>query len=122
MSRFLLDANLSPRIARFLVRRHGIDVTSLITLGMGGIGDREVTAFARREKRIIITLDRDFLEPYLVTGQIAQGIIYPNLPRRHRYVPSIEAILDTFFERHAAELELNRVLVILTEDQVIVHR
>lgn len=122
MHKFLLDANLSPRIARFLTRRHGIDVVSLITLGKGAIGDREVATFARREKRVIITLDRDFLEPYLATGQIAQGIIYLDLPSHQRYIPSIEAILETFFQHHAAELELDRVLIVLTADQVIVHR
>lgn len=41
MSAFLLDANLSPKLARFLTATFGFDVESLLALGLGHLPDTE---------------------------------------------------------------------------------
>jgi hypothetical protein len=84
--------------------------------------DHEVLRLARAEHRVVITLDRDFLEPYTTTGRIRQGIIYLDLPSSRRYVPQIIQVLDVFFREQAAAIDLDSALVILREDLVEIHR
>jgi predicted nuclease of predicted toxin-antitoxin system len=54
-AKFLLDANLSPRVARFLVEQFQLDVTSLQGQGLGELPDHEVIRLARQQGRVIIT-------------------------------------------------------------------
>lgn len=122
MSKFLLDANLSPKIARHLSIAFALDVTSLLRLGLGELPDHEVLRLARANQRVIITLDRDFLEPYTSTGQVQQGIIYLDLPSSRRYIPAIIAVLDAFFRNQSPDIDLDRALIILREDLVEIHR
>ena len=58
--RFHLDKNVDPDVAHAL-RKHGIDVTTTLELGMRGQSDEEQLAFAQREGRVLITCDTDFL-------------------------------------------------------------
>lgn len=122
VTKFLLDANLSPKIGRYLSTHFGLDVASLLHLGLGEIPDHEVLRLARADHRVVITLDRDFLQPYTATGRVQQGIIYLDLPRSRRYVPDIQRILSTFFREQAAAIDLEHVLVILSEDRLVIHR
>lgn len=62
MVRFLPDANLSPRVARFLNRELHLDVARLQGQRLGELTDPEVIALARRQGRVIITLDSDYSE------------------------------------------------------------
>jgi hypothetical protein len=84
--------------------------------------DYEVLRLPRAEHRVIITLDRDFLEPYTTTGRVRQLIIYLDLPSSRRYVPQIIHVLDAFFGEQAADIDLDQSLVILREDLVEIHR
>lgn len=122
MAKFLLDANLSPKIGRYLSEQFGLDVTSLLTLGRGEISDHEVLRLARSSGRVIITLDEDFARPQTAAGRVGQGIIYLALPNSRRYVPEIQHVLATFFQHHAAAIDLERSLVILSEDRIEFHR
>ncbi|MCC6944940.1 MAG: DUF5615 family PIN-like protein [Thermomicrobiales bacterium] len=117
MSRFLLDANLSPKVARYLSRTLQLDVKSLHVAGLASLPDRDVASMAKRENRVIITLDSDFAEQY---GRLPPGvgIIYLNLPGTLRFVSDINRILYAFFTEHAETVELERSLVILTGDTV----
>lgn len=58
--RFHLDEHVDPDIARAL-RRHGIDVTTTVEAGLRTQDDEAQIAFVRRESRVIITHDADFL-------------------------------------------------------------
>jgi len=58
--RFHLDEHIDPAIANGL-RRRGIDVTTTADIGLQGTTDEEQLAFARAERRIIITHDDDYL-------------------------------------------------------------
>ena len=76
---------------------------------------------ARSTGRVIITLDEDFARPQMAAGRAGQGIIYLNLPNSRRYVPHIQQILADFFRHHAAAIDLEHSLVILSEDRIEVH-
>lgn len=58
--RFHLDEHINPAIANGL-RRRGIDVTTTADVGLQGTTDEEHLAFARAERRLIVTHDDDYL-------------------------------------------------------------
>jgi predicted nuclease of predicted toxin-antitoxin system len=58
--RFHLDEHVDPDIARAL-RRHGIDVTTTVEAGLRTESDEVQWTFIRRERRVIVTHDVDFL-------------------------------------------------------------
>ena len=58
--RFHLDEHINPAVADGL-RRRGIDVTTTLEADLGGAEDIAHIAFARRQQRIIVTEDTDFL-------------------------------------------------------------
>src|SRR5215813_9419803 len=60
-SRFLVDENLGPELAPAL-RSLGYNATDIYTLKLNGRSDEEVFAAAWRERRILLTQDRDFLD------------------------------------------------------------
>ena len=57
--RFLVDAQLPPALARWLVER-GYVAEHVFDLGMAGADDREIWAYASRVGAVIITKDEDF--------------------------------------------------------------
>lgn len=74
MSRFLLDANLSPETAAFLASL-GFDASVLdAPLGTPPTDD-EVMALASAEGRVVITFDLDFGEMFYARGGESAGII-----------------------------------------------
>src|SRR5437588_11319277 len=58
--RFHLDESVDTDITTAL-RRFGIDVTTTWAVGLSGQVDSVQLAFARRERRVIVTHDADFL-------------------------------------------------------------
>ncbi len=58
--RFHLDENVDPVIAVAL-RRYGVDVAITFEAGPRTAGDEAHMAFAKRENRVIVTHDDDFL-------------------------------------------------------------
>ncbi len=121
-ARFLLDANLSPRVGRFLTRQLQLDVVSLQGQRLGQLPDHEVLRMARSTGRVIITLDRDFAEHFHRTQRPDIGIIHLDLPNPLRTIPHINRLLEAFFRQHAAGVDLAHALVTITEHEVrIVH-
>lgn len=91
-------------------------------MGLDEIPDHEVLRLARSAGRVVITLDRDFVQPFSAAGRIEQGIIYLDLPNSRRYVPDIQQLLGAFFQDHAATIDLEGAIVILYEDRMEIHR
>ena len=61
MITFYLDEDLSPKIA-VILRKNGIEAVSAHEVGMVAASDREQLEFAAREKRCLITRNRnDFI-------------------------------------------------------------
>jgi predicted nuclease of predicted toxin-antitoxin system len=113
--RFLLDANLSPKIGRTLEREYGLDVFSLIREGLAGLPDHEIFELAHRTHRIVITQDRDFAQYFYRTRRHPLGVIYLDLPNHLRTVPHITVILRRFFDNDADQVQFDDVLVVITE-------
>ena len=118
MNRYLLDANLSPKTARYLTTELQLDVKSLHVVGLASLPDHDIAQMAQREKRVIITLDRDFSEYYRRQKQPNIGVIYLDLPSSLRFIPTINQILFEFFSEHAESVDLEGSLVVLTGDTV----
>jgi predicted nuclease of predicted toxin-antitoxin system len=119
---FLLDANLSPKVGRFLTQQLQLDVFSLQGQGLGQLPDHDVIRMARSTGRVIITLDGDFAEYFSRTQRPTIGIIYLDLPNPLRTIPEINRLLEAFFRQHAESVDLEHSLVIITEDKVRIIR
>jgi predicted nuclease of predicted toxin-antitoxin system len=72
--RFHLDEHIHPAVANGL-RRRGIDVTTAADAGLRGATDEEHLAFARAERRVIVTHDDDDLRLHQ-QGIPHAGIVY----------------------------------------------
>lgn len=57
--KFLLDANLSPEVARFL-KEAGHDAIHVGDIGLLSAPDPEILQTAAKEERILLTADADF--------------------------------------------------------------
>ena len=67
--KFLIDAQLPLRLARWL-REQQYDTLHTLDLPLGNrTPDNEVVACAHREDRIVVTKDSDFVRTFLLTGQ-----------------------------------------------------
>ena len=119
---FLLDANITPKLGRFLEVRFGLTIVSTGPQPIGLLSDHEIIKIARSTGSVIITLDQDFANYFLRTKRPRLGVIYLDLPNELRRTPEIKRLLSTFFTTHAATINLKRSLVILTESQIHIHR
>lgn len=72
--RFHLDEHVDPDVARAL-RRYGIDVTTTVEAGLRAQTDLAQLEFAKREQRVLVTHDADFLRLISQTTHHA-GIAY----------------------------------------------
>ena len=86
--RFHLDESVDLGIAGGL-RRRGVEVTTTQEVGLLGKTDQEQLAFARAEKRALVTHDRDFLVLH------RQGVAHSGLFYCRRQERSIGQILRT---------------------------
>jgi predicted nuclease of predicted toxin-antitoxin system len=73
--KFLLDENADIRLIAFL-REQGHDATSIPENHPKSLPDEEVLAIALRERRILITNDRDFGELIVHRKLPHAGVIY----------------------------------------------
>lgn len=71
---FHLDEQIDPAIALGL-RRHGIDVTTTVEVGLRGQADEIQLKFASSQKRVLVTHDADFM---IISSQFNEhwGIAY----------------------------------------------
>lgn len=122
MPRFLFDANLPPKLARTLSREFGIEVASLIALGLGQLSDPDVLEYACRTDCVLVTLDRDFSALYQRTARAPVSVVYLRVPNEHRRTPALLAILSRFVSNHLDTLDDGPVFVTVTPETVIAVR
>lgn len=70
-----LDAHLSPAIATWLEREHGIKAESIIGMGLHGLKDPEIFQRAKTSGACIVTKDADFVELVLRLGSPPQVVL-----------------------------------------------
>lgn len=122
MTKYLLDANLSPKTGRYLAATFGLDVESLHGLRLGGLSDPEVARRALRSGRVVITLDSDFESANTGLFEASQGVIYLDLPNEFRPVREVNRILGGFFSQQSADLLLEDSLIVITPDGIDISR
>ena len=105
--KFYLDEDLSPKIAQIL-RKNGVDALSCHEVGMVGASDLEQLEFAAREKRCLVTRNRnDFIKltlQFFNDHRPHYGVlIVPSIPGDQ--FARIARLLKAFASRHLSGLE-----------------
>lgn len=73
--KFIIDEDLSPRVARYLCQEFCFDAIAVRDRGLLGATDPEVLAYAFKEDRILVTANiRDF-EKLAAAVEIHAGIV-----------------------------------------------
>ncbi len=89
MLKFLVDESSGKKLSKFLLES-GFDVKYVMDI-MAGASDKDILEFAEREKRILITNDKDFGELIFRLSKPSSGVILLRLrndmpKNRQRYV------------------------------------
>jgi predicted nuclease of predicted toxin-antitoxin system len=90
---FHLDESIDPDVAKAL-RHHGLNVSTSREAGLLGQSDETQLGFARRQQRVIVTHDPDFLR-YASSGIEHCGIAYC-----HKTALSIGEIIEALILIH----------------------
>jgi predicted nuclease of predicted toxin-antitoxin system len=99
--RLLLDENLGGKVADIL-RMKGYDAKSILEY-MRGAKDSAILAQAQKEKRIIVTLDRDFGALVFRDSKEHLGILFLRLQRESS--DSICMVLLNVLTQHGDKLQ-----------------
>lgn len=99
--RFLLDADLSPRLAE-LFAAHGHDAVHVDDLGHGTAVDPVIGTLALDTRRCIVTGDYDFADVREFNPRLFAGIVVLTLP--HNTASGYIRRLLTYFFEHITEL------------------
>ena len=109
--RFLLDENIPIEAENALVNL-GHDVKNVYIAKLAGKNDNRVISFAKKEKRILITLDLDFSNILIYPPKSHPGIIVIrlNAPGRKRIINALEQFVE-----NVREQDISKALVILED-------
>jgi predicted nuclease of predicted toxin-antitoxin system len=116
--KILANENLFEPIIQ-LLKDLGHDVVSIRERGLCGITDDEVYQMACKEKRIIITMDKDFSRIFRFSPQRCGGIVVVEIYRK-----KVDEALELFkkhFERLKEE-DIKQNLVIITPARLRIRR
>ncbi|MBI2594390.1 DUF5615 family PIN-like protein [Candidatus Curtissbacteria bacterium] len=116
MTKFLLDANLSPKTSQYLREKFNFDIIDLITENKYDLTDEKVIRFAKRQKRVIITFDLDFGEIYYFSERGKVGIIVLRI--ENQTVESVNKVLNKFFQTETKNIDLEKSLVVIDEKKI----
>ena len=118
MTRFLIDENIFPEIAHFLLAK-GFDVVDVHNANLQGCDDDAIFSYAVRERRIIITFDKHFADVLRYPPSQHWGII------RIRIEPplleDIYSALDHFFNNFDIN-EFHKSLIVLDRNGYRIRR
>lgn len=118
--KFLLDENISPKTAQFL-RAQGFNAKSLIEEKIRRLTDEEVVRLAIKEKRTIITFDKDYSQIYYFLFNKKISVIVLNL--LNQTVENVNNVLKCFIKKHRLTPKTNKFknkLIILSEGEEII--
>ncbi|WP_295429606.1 DUF5615 family PIN-like protein [uncultured Thiodictyon sp.] len=107
--RFLVDRCAGRRLADWL-REQGHDVRSATEVWPDP-GDQALLEWARREERVLITIDSDFGALVFRAGEAHCGIVrLPDVPASARI-----ALMGEALARHAEDLAAGAILTVATD-------
>ncbi len=98
--RLLLDENIGARTTQEL-RRSGFDVVSILESSLGA-ADHVVLKRAQKEKRIIITLDRDFGTLIFRDSKRHVGVLFLRLKKEN--YENITSVIISVLRQHGEKL------------------
>jgi predicted nuclease of predicted toxin-antitoxin system len=109
--KFLVDICTGRRLAIWL-REQGHDVCE-VNERSAKMEDNEILQWANTEKRIVITVDKDFGTLAVALGQPHHGIIrLPDVPALNRQI-----LMEEVLRRHSKDLE-NRAIITVSEKRI----
>ena len=94
--RFVADENIPNSLIK-AIRRKGYSVKDLKEDNLAGIDDFELISLAKKEKRIIITFDKDFTDLTRFPINEHQGVVVLRYKNKHadNVVPQFCYLLDS---------------------------
>lgn len=116
--KFLANENLFEPIIEHL-RSLGHDVLSIREAGLSGISDDEVYQLACKDRRVVITMDKDFARIFRFPPEKCGGIIVVKIYKRK--VEDTLKIFRKFFEKIKEE-EIKRNQIVITPEGIRIKR
>lgn len=114
--RFLVDANLSPRVAEWL-RENGHQAAHVFEIGLAGAPDQDVLQQATADGSIVLTSDLDFGD---VLARTRSGMVVI-VRLRSNVTARVTARLETALPQAAPALE-GSVVVVVEEARLRIRR
>ncbi len=113
--KFLIDEDLSPRVARYLCEQFLIDAVAIRDRGLLGVSDQEVLDYAFNEDRILVTANIGDFEKFARASEIHGGIVFiqeGDLLRDEQILIMREVVIFIQQELKVGRDMINRVLYI----------
>lgn len=114
MTRLLLDANLSPCTASFLVERFAFDAVALVSLGLAHLDDFQVIEFAKGEFAFSSRSISISANCFTTTNAAKSASSCCGL-RTNQWTPLIMHLSDSFQILELARIHLNDCWSLLTK-------
>lgn len=111
--RFLVDENLSPRLASLLVDA-GHDADHVARVGLGASDDATLLEFAESTKAVIVSADTDFSALLSRTTRTSPSVVLFRRLADRRPEQQARLILDNL-DQFASALEQGAVVVFMDE-------
>ncbi len=103
--KFLADVNASGAVAAWLSQA-GYDVAQVSTVDTR-MSDEDILRWALRERRVVVTTDKDFEEMVWREGRAHCGLLrIENLPRARR-----QSLLEYVLAHHLDDLDTGAVII-----------
>lgn len=102
MIKLLADENIPPAVVRFL-RERGFEVKQVTGAGSAGASDDEIMLLARKEERVLLTLDKHFANILIYPPSSHHGII------RIRIHPPLIGEINQAFDQLLKTFDLNTI-------------
>ena len=111
MTRFLIDADLSPRL-RQLLEEYGQEAVHVKDVQLGSASDATIADFARRTGRCVFTADFDFADIREFPPRNYAGIVVLTVPRNA--LPAyIARVAKEFLDKLPALEPINGKLIVV---------
>lgn len=116
--RICADENLFEPIIDYL-KVLGHDILSIRSSGLSGMSDDDIYQLACKEKRIIITMDKDFSRMFRYPPEKCGGIVVVKIYKR-----TVDVTLSIFkkFYESVQEKDIYKNLVIITPEGVRIRK